>query len=187
MEKLDDLRISYEQCHVTHKISVEKKFNKNLANMVKKEQTKIFKYKILINTSIKKKFINSINKINIDEENQKMNKFLYEKLGVQYTNYKDGYLYEFDDFSDIDNVLDILFKIMKSSLPLDCKICVQIGGSLEELENLAKADIIGKIIMCADTVLRYKCNKSHRYGTHCIGVYQKENGTMELHEFHEIL
>jgi exonuclease SbcC len=71
-------------------------------------------------------------------------------------------------------------------------------GKYNELENaenqlkkLADLQYFGKIIFCADTLLRYKCNKSHRYGTQNVGVFQlndinETTETIEVHEFNEI-
>ena len=187
VEQLENLKAIYNNAYIDHKLAKEKSLNKKLINNIKKEQNKISKYMVLINTQIKKKFSHQENKVNINEQNKTMNNFLYEKLGVKHLAFNGGFLYCFNEFDKIDNVLDILFKILKSNTPLDYEICIQAGDNLEQLKKLSELQLYNKITMCADTVLRYKCKKSHRYGTYCIGEYQKEDGTIEVHEFQEIL
>lgn len=185
-EKADLLNIQYEKMYITNKISAEKTFNKKLANNISKEQEKISKYMVLINTKFKKKFSHEELSINIDEQNKLMNDFIFSKIETKYQSFNGGFLYYFDDFNKIDDVLTILFKIIKSSAPLDYAICIQIENDLDKIKKLADLENFGKIIMSADTVLRYKNNKAHRFGTSCVGVYQKDEGTFEIHEFQEI-
>ena len=187
VESIEKLQEMYNNAYIDYKLIKEKSFNKKLKNTIEKEQNKISKYAILINTQIKKKFSHAENKINIDEQNKLMNDFIYEKLNVQYQAFNGGFLYYFDKFDEIDDVIEVLFKVLKSNAPLDYAICIQVGENLEQLKKIADLQNYGKITMCADTVLRYKVKKSHRYGTHCVGEYQKENGTIEVHEFQEIL
>lgn len=191
IEKLEDLKVFYNNAHIDYKLAKEKSFNKKMANIVNKEQLNISKYLVLINTKIKDKFINIQDKIDIQEENKLMNDFINKKTEVQYQNFDNGFLYYFNDFNNIDNILDVLFKVLKSNSRIDYAISVQVSSDYDEdlnkLKNLSNLKQYGKIILCADTVLRYKYNKSHRYGTQTIGIYQKENGTIEVHEFHEIL
>ncbi len=183
---LQDIKSSYENLHVTYKLNAEKNLNKKLAKNISKEQEKISKYMVLINTKIKKKFSHEELNINIDEQNKIMNDYIFSKINTQYQNFNGGFLYYFDDFNKIDDVLTILFKIIKSSAPLDYAICIQIENDLDKIKKLADLENFGKIIMSSDTVLRYKHNKAHRFGTSCVGVYQKDEGTFEIHEFQEI-
>lgn len=185
-EKADLLQIHYENMHISHKISAEKAFNKKLANNISREQEKISKYMVLINTKIKKNFSHEELNINIDEQNKLMNDFIFSKTEIKYQNYNGGFLYYFDDFNQIDNIITILFKLIKSSAPLDYNISIQVENDLDKIKKLADLENFGKIIMGADTVLRYKHNKAHKFGTSCIGIYQKDESTFEIHEFQEI-
>ena len=84
--------------------------------------------------------------------------------------------------------MDILFKILKSSSKLDYSICIQSGINKTGLIKLAELENYNRIILSADTLLRYKCNKFHRFGTQNVGIFQQSDGsTIEVHEFHEIL
>ena len=142
---------------------------------------------VLINTKLQKKFTNSKEKFNITEQNNIMNRFIFKKTKITYENYNDGFLYCFDNFNKIDDVLDILYKIKNSPSPLDYAICIQAGSDKTQLKKLADLQYFGKIVFYADTLLRYKCNNSHRYGTQTVGVFQQDDKSVEIHEFHEIL
>ena len=182
-QHLDKLQILYENAYINHKANYEKNFNKKLTANMQKAQKKISQYMVLIHTDIKKKFSNQLNKINIDEQNKIMNDFIYEKTGKNYQAFNGDFLYYFDDFDKIDSTLEILFKIIKSNSPLDYSMCILSGTDLEKLELIAELKQTGKITMNIDTVLRYKINKIRAYETQCVGLYQKENGTIEIHEF----
>ena len=186
-ERIDLIHVLYDKIYSSQKLLYEKSFNKRLNKKIEKEQIKISKYMIWIGTSLQKKFTNSIKNIDTDEQNKLMNDFIYKKTGAKYQLYENGFLYSFDDFNQIDSVLDILFKILKSNSPLDYKICVLLDLDTEILKKLIELNHLNKITACADTVLRYRYNDFHRYGTQCLGVYQKDNGTIEIHEFYEIL
>ena len=186
IEQLVNLQERYQNSYIDYKLAKEKSFNQSLQKNIVNKEKKILKYMVLINTKLKKKFSHQELNINIDEQNQKMNKFLFEKTGVQHQAFNGGFLYYFDDFDKIDKVLEVLFKVLKSNTPLEYEICIQSGMDLDQLKKISELNQFGKITMCADTSFRYKCNNFHRYGTNCIGVYQKEEGTIELHEFQEI-
>lgn len=183
---LQDLKSSYEDIYNAYKLNTERNFNNKLSKNISKEQIKISKYMVLINTKIKKKFSHAELNINIDEQNKIMNDYIFSKINTQYQNFNGGFLYYFDDFNKIDDILTILFTIIKSSSPLDYAICIQIENDLDKIKKLADLQNIGKIIMNADTLLRYKHNKAHKFGTTCVGVYQQEEETLEVHEFQEI-
>lgn len=187
VEWIFNLEYHYNNLHNIHKKAVEKSFNKALTNEIINEEKKITKYMILINTKLQKKFSHKELNIDISEQNHIMNKYIFKKTRMRYLEYNDGFLYYFDDFNKIDNVLDVMFKILDTQSLLDYSVCIQSGNDLTQLSRLADLQYYGKIIFCADTLLRYKCNKSHRYGTQNVGIFQKEFGTMEVYEFHKIL
>lgn len=180
-----------EACNEGHKVIKrieEKKFNDSLQKNQTDEQTAIKKYRIYVSTSVKKKFSHLECNVNHEEQDKLMNKFLMEKLSITPTAYEGGYLYSFSDFNSIDNVLDIFFKLINSNAPLDYIICVQVcaGNPVAEKENLKSLidlNFENKISMMSDTAFRYKFNKSHKYGTSQLGLFQKGNDTVEAHEF----
>ena len=187
LEKTEEMKSQYEAIHIEHKLAVEKSFNKKLKNNIKKEQQQINKYMILIHTRIKKKFSHKEISLNLDDLNKQMNDFIKTQTNIQATFYDNGFLYYFDIFDEIDNVLDIMFKLIKSDAPLEYSICIQVGDDIKKLQNLTSIENYNKITFFADTLLKYKYNKSHRYGTQSIGFYQKDEGTFEIYEFQEIL
>ena len=169
----------------------ENAYNDKLNRQHTKQQKKINKYQILVLTSLKKKFSHAELGYNIDEQNNIMNRFLMEKTGVSPKLFEGGFLYEFDYFEEIDKTLEMFFKLIKSNSPLDYIICVQIIGEnpeneINQLKQLASLRFENKISMLSDTAFRYKYNSAHRYGTSQLGLFQKENGTIEVHEFIEI-
>ncbi len=183
-EKIEDI---YDDSWRAYKKAEEKILNKTLAEDVKREEKKINKYMVLIHTDLKKKFSHRELNINIDEQNQLMNKFISEKTGIKSMNYDGGFLYQFNSFNEIDSVLDTLFKVIHSNAPLDYSICIQAGEDLTQLKKLADLKHFGKITIAADTAYRYRFNTSHRYGASQIGIFQDGDKTLEVHEFKEIL
>lgn len=182
---------AFSEGHKVVKRLEEKHFNEGLQKVQNDEQTAIKKYRIFISTSVKKKFSHLSSNINLEEQNKSMNKFLMEKLSTIPAQYEDGFLYSFADFNSIDAVLAVFFKLLKSNSPLDYIICVQIqtgnhAAEQEELKSLIDLKIENKISMMSNTAFRYKFNKFHRYGTSQLGMFQKGNNTVEVHEFIEI-
>lgn len=187
IECISNLKDTYDDMHRSYKKAVENNFNRDLKNKVIKEEKQISKYMILIKTRLQKKFTNCPDKFSIPEQNSLMNDIIFNKTGVKYEIFENGFLYNFDNFNKIDDVLDVIFKIKKSSSPLDYAVCIQAGENFIQLKKLADLENFGKIIFCADTLLRYKCNNSHRYGTQNVGIFQTKEGSIEVHEFQEIL
>ena len=136
---------------------------------------------------MKKKFSHRELNINVEEQNNLMNKFIMEKLSVIPQSYEGGFLYNFYDFDKIDTVLDVMFRVLKSSAPLDYSICVQVDNDILKLQKLMGLKYYGKVIMLAETSYRYRYNKTHRYKTSQVGLFQNGNNTIEVHEFKEIL
>lgn len=169
----------------------EKNFNKNLEKDLSKEQLAIKNYFVYVGTSIKKKYAHLELNINFEEQNKIMNKFLIEKLNVQPSLYKNGFLYSFSDFNSIDTVLDVFFKLLKSNSQLNYNICVQIYSNdkaieMKNLDKLIDLKFENKISTLSDTVYRYKFNKFHKYGTSQLGIFQHGETAVEAHEFIEI-
>lgn len=170
----------------------EKAFNKQLANNQLAEQKMLRRYNIYVSTSIKPKFSHREQKVNLEEQNMIMNKFLIEKTGISPTPYEGGFLYSFGNFAAVDNNLQYFFKLIKSNAPLDYIICVQILGKdivkeEKQLKDLISLKFINKISTCSDTVYRYRFNSSHRYETSQLGLFQKDGDTFEVHEFREMI
>lgn len=173
-----------------HKIQQDK-FNNTMATLQRNEQKKIQEYYIYITTALKKKFSHTELNYNIDEQNTKMIKFIEEKTGAMMKPYKDGFLFKYDNFSKIDNVLAVLFKIIKSNQPLDCCINVSLPKEdrdtlFKNIDELNELKILNKISMLPDVVYRYKFNSSHRFGTSQFGIFQKDNHIVEVSVFEEI-
>ncbi len=183
-DKCDDVR------RIINK-NAENSYNKKLYNEHAALQKKINKYCISVHTSLKKKFSHEELGYNIDEQNKIMNKFLMEKTGISPTFFEGGFLYQFDYFDEIDKILDYFFKLIKSDLPLNYSICVQIEDGNKEnaynqIKQLVSLKLENKIVMLSDTVFRYKYKSAHRYGTSQVGLFQKGDSTIEVHEFVEI-
>ncbi len=169
----------------------EDSLNIQLAQQHNIEQKRLKRFQIYVSTKIKKKYSHQEQHINIEEQNDIMNKFLIEKTGTNPTIYENGFLYTFEDFETADNVLKHFFKLIKSSAPLDYIICVQILGAnpereIMQLKELASLNFINKITMLSDTMWRYRHKKAHRFGTSQVGLFQKGQEIFEVHEFIEI-
>ena len=188
LEKAEDL---YDDSRRIVKKINENNFNTKLENNQVIEQKYIQKYNVYIKTSIKKKFDHKELHFDIDEQNRIMNKFLIEKTGISPVRYKEGFLYSFKYFEDIDKTIELLFKLINSTAPLDYTICIQIIDNKtmqweQKLEKLISLNKLNKILIMSDTAYRYKFNKFHRYGTSQQGVYKGGTNTYEVHEFIEI-
>ena len=191
MIALESLKETYGEGRKIVKKIQEDAFNKSLARQMTNEQEQIKKYQIFVSTSIKKKYSHKECNVNLDEQNRIMNKFLIEKTGINPTNYQDGFIYSFNDFNHIDDVLENFFKLVNSDAPLDYIICVQIISKeklkeMEQLNELISLKFVNKITTLSDTVWRYRFNKSHKYSTSQLGLFQKNNNTFEVHQFEEI-
>ena len=178
---------AYKSAHFVAKKTQEAIFNQGLKASIAKEEKKITRYSILIKTQLKKKYAHAELNVNIDEQNKLMNKFISEKTSVKAMMFDGGFLYNFIDFDKIDTVLDVLFKVLHSSAPIDYAICIQSGDNIEQLKKLSSLNHFGMISMAADTAYRYKYNETHRYQTAQVGVFQNGDRTLEVHEFKEIL
>lgn len=178
----------YENSRNTIKKMEEKALNKSLEQDNIREQAAIKNYQIYVSTSIKKKFSYQGSGVDLEEQNKIMNKFLMEKTGVVPEKFGDGFLYLFNNFNNIDSVLDIFSKLIKSEAPLDYVICVQIidkdfAKCHAQLKTLAEIKFVNKISTFSDTIWRYTYNITKKYKTSQLGIFQKEGNTYEVHEF----
>ncbi len=180
------IEAGYVSTYLTCKKVEENIINKSLQESIIKQEKSIKKYAVTIHTALKPKFSHAELKFDLNEQNKLMKDFIYEKLRIDPTDYEGGFMYSFDNFDKIDDVLDVLFKVMNSTAPIDYAICIQSGGDMKQLNKLISLKYFGKVIMAADTCYRYKFNTTHRYYTSQIGIFQYENRTMEAHEFKQI-
>lgn len=181
----------YGDSRRAYKKMVEDTMNSEMNAVMTLGQKRIKEYKIYISTSLKKKFSHREQRVDLNEQNRLLTKFLVGRTGVIPENYENGYLYSFDSFERVDQILEEFFKLIKSDTPLNYVVCVQIfGENVEEetkkLNKLIALQFINKIVTMADTVWRYKYNTYHRYGTSQLGIFQQDDDTFEAHEFYEI-
>ena len=177
----------YRGTRMLCKKTEETLFNKKLDNRQKEEQLKLTKYSVSIKTKIKKKFSHENIGVDIDLQNKLMNDFIKEKTTVSHMVLNGSFVYQFYDFEKIDTVLDVLFKVIKSSAPLDYAICIQVGNDLNQLGKLMELENFDKITIAADTAYRYRFNPFHRYQIVPVGEFQCGENSLEVHEFKEIL
>lgn len=159
--------------------------NTQLQNDAVYEQTKLKKYYVFIQTKSKTKFSKESLNVKIEEQNKLMNDFLIKMTDTMPRIYKNGFLYQFYDFDKIDDTLDVLFKLINSEAPIEYAINIQVGNNVEQLDKIIDLQHFGKISMAADTNYRYSFNKSKKYFTSQIGLFQYKDDTLELHEFKE--
>lgn len=181
------LRSTYKSAHFVFKKTKETIFNNKLNSQLTNEQKKLKKYTLVVFTKIKNKFSHKELNIDIEQQNKSMNDFISQQTSVIPSEYNGGFMYYFENFDEIDNVLDVVFKIMNSDSPLDYAFCIQIEDQINKLNKLIELEHFGKVTMAADTAYRYKFNSSHRYYDTPVGVYSDEGGTIEVHEFKKIL
>ena len=182
------IETGYLKTREAYKNSEEAAINSMLQAEATQNELKLSKYTVVINTQLKKKFLQREIKVDMDKENKIMNDFITQKTGKVPLKYNGGFAYQFDSFNKIDTVLDALFKVVKSEKAMiDCAVCIQLEDNKEQLNELIKLNHFGKITMAADTAYRYKFNSSHRYGVAQVGIFQTEDGTIEVSEFKEIL
>lgn len=179
----------YEDGRILVKKAEEKALNLSLKNDFENKQRQLKRYGIFISADIKPKFKNNrLININLEEELQKMNKFLIEQTLSSPKKFEDGFLYMFESFNNIDDNLEVFMKVIKSESPLNYVICVQVIGKneqqdLENLKTLIHLKIVNEITALSETVLRYSYNKRCRYNTTQTGMFQNCGTTFEVHKF----
>lgn len=169
----------------------EKAYNKNLELQNTLEQKQIKNYQIYVAAYKKEKLSYLEKDTNLEDETKAMNKFLMQKTNINPAKYGEGYIYSFNDFSQIDSILPFFFKLIKSEAPLNYIICVQIlpkelNNEFENMKKLIKLNLVNKITSLSDTIWRYKSNETQKYKTVQLGLYKKDNSTFEVHEFTEM-
>ena len=166
----------------------ERLMNESLQKAVIQNEKKIRQYKLYVSTELKKKSLNSKNKINLEEQNKILNKFIMEKTMANPVFYNNGFLYSFSNIEKIDKVLDALKKILQTDSPINYFICIQVFGENpmieeQELKDLISTKIPNKIIMTAKTSYRYSYNEEQRYKTGQYGIFQSNGKSFEVHIF----
>lgn len=185
------LENKYDDLNIYVKKTQETSYNNSLQRKQTEIETKLQRYMITVSTSLKDKFSHPELGYNLEEQNKIMNNYLIEKTGVRPTQFEGGFLYSFDDFSSVDKILKVFFKLIHSNSPLDYVICLQVvekddSSCKAALKLLMELKHENKITMLADSRYRYKFNKSHLFGTSQLGLFQKYGDTAELYEFVEI-
>ena len=182
---IDMLQEIYENAHMQYKKTNEKIFNYGLEKAVENDEKQKMQYMLFIQTRPARKYARKSMAVDMGEQNNLMNKFLSERLGVQPIESWDGFLYYLNNFERVDKVLDTIFRQMESPAPLEYFVCLQIGTDTKQLKTLVGLQEWHKIIMSAETLNRYKYNNVKHYTTSNIGIFQKEEGTLEVHEIRE--
>ena len=163
-------------------------YNISMEKQQIKEQEKIRMYQIYISLIKKTTVAFREQQVDLEEQNKILIKHLINKTNIQPQNFEDGFLFTFNNFSDIDEILDIFSKLPESKAPVDYIICLQIintdpKNEIKQLKALINLKIINKIITMSDTAYRYTFNKECKYELSQLGIYQKEGGTYEVQEF----
>ena len=179
------IEAGYKSTHYICKKTQEIALNKELRDSIEREERSINKYVVTIHTKVKPNFSHKGINVDLEQQNGMMVDFIKNKLGVKPMIFEEGFMYNFDNYGRIDSVLEVLFKVMHGSTPIDYAICIQAGDNMPQLRKLISLKNFGKITMAADTSYRYRFNATHRYQTSQIGVFQNGDKTIEVHEFRE--
>ena len=179
------IEAGYKSTHYICKKTQEIALNKELRDSIEREERSINKYVVTIHTKVKPNFSHKGINVDLEQQNGMMVDFIKNKLGVKPMIFEEGFMYNFDNYGKIDSVLEVLFKVMHGSTPIDYAICIQAGDNMPQLRKLISLKNFGKITMAADTSYRYRFNATHRYQTSQIGVFQNGDKTIEVHEFRE--
>ena len=164
--------------------------NKSLERDQVSQQKKLQSYIVYISGALKNDSVTKMSNINLDEQINLMNKFLIEKTGINPEKFDNGFIYRFFRFDNIDASLEIFFKVLHSKAPLNYQICVVLEENdktmqNERLRNIVNLGFWGKITMLSNVAYRYTFTENQKYATSQLGIFQKGNGTIEVHEFVE--
>jgi len=176
-----------DEMFVKYKKAKEDLFNEGLITLLELKERRTKDYTLYIQIGLSKKYLQKSMIIDIHEQNNLMNNFITERTKVTPIEYKQGFLYKFNNFDKIDSVIDILYRIINSPAPLRYLICIQAGDNIEQLDRLIALQEWNKILIAADTLCGYMCNEARRYKSKPVGIFQKDESinTLELHEIVE--
>ena len=183
---IDFIKNIYESLFTSYKKMEEKELNKELIKSIQNEELKKNKYIVAIKTTAKEKNLYNDNSINMDEQNKLMIDFIRKKLNVIPEKFEDSFLYYFSNMEDIDNTIEVLFKVLNSKAPIKYAISIQIGNSKKQIKTLIDLDIFGKIILTSETSHRYKFNIRKKYSISEVGIYQTQEGSIQVKEIKNI-
>lgn len=182
---LEFLENLYDDIHRKCQKANEEAFNYALQKAVDIPEKQQSKFMVYIQTKVVTRHNVPIKGFDINEQNVLMNKFITSRTNTIPTDIWEGYLYTFNNIENLDKILDVLYKIKHSEAPMSYLICIQVGNDMEQLKKLASLQYWDKIIIAADTLYRYNLNNLHNYETSNLGIFQKEDGTLEVHEIIE--
>ncbi len=184
---IDSFENLYIDCSELIRKIKENWFNNKLRKEQILNEKKINHYKIFIQTQIKPEYQYKEQEISLDEQNQILIEHLIKRTKVCPKKFQDGYLFSFEVFDQVDLILKIFSKILKSNAPVDYIICVQTVDEAnnydEQLKSLINLKILNKIIAMSDTIYRYKFNDTKEFETTALGVYQKGLINFSVYEF----
>ena len=179
---LDILQELYEGTRFKYKKFVEKLFNIGLEAPIIKEEKRIKKYMLFVQTRVTKKHLLKTKDIDAEKQDEFVQKFVSEKVGEEPLKMYGGNLYYLNDFEKVDKVLDAIYSLKESSLPLEYLVCIQIEHDVKKIKKLVSLQEWNKVIISAETLYRYGYNKKREYKTTSLGVFQKDNSTIVVHE-----
>lgn len=183
---INELESLFDEGKRTVKRIQESSMNKKSQDKETIEQLSIKRFQIYVRTFPKVTHLGE-NHINMEEQNHIMNKFLIGKTSISPEKFEDGFLYTFENFSKIDSILDIFFKLPASKAPINYVIAVRLLKPEEDntqmFKKLIELKLLNKISFLADVAYRYKFNPYRGYETSGVGVYRTENTDFEVHEF----
>ena len=180
IEKLHEI---YEDAHLLYKKTHENIFNNKLQSIVKNQEKQINDYQLFFQTKIAKRYLNRVKNIDFSKEENKIKNILEKTTETTSIKKLNGFLYCLNDFENIDNILEILFNVIESYEYVDFIICIQIGNDFRKIKRLIDLQEWGKIIISADTLCRYEYNNVKKYKTTNVGIFQRKENTLEVHEF----
>ena len=190
MNGLNLLQEIYENGRMAVKKMKEDNLNQLLQSKQIEEQKQYRSYMIYV--SLTKGTVDKFNlqAIDLDEQKNLMNKFLIENLGITPETFEDGFVYRFNKIDDMDSVLETFFKVLHSSAPVKYQICICLNEHNEAqdiavLKKLISLNITNKICSLSNMAYRYRFLQKQGYNTSLLGVFNTENGSIEVHEFVE--
>lgn len=167
----------------------ENSYNQGLSKINESEQKKLNNYYIYLQTFVKPKYSHKEFNIDMNEQNRILIKFLQDKFEILPEKYEEGFLFTFNNFNKVDQVVEIFNRLPLSQAPIEYLMCLQIetGNYSNDMNNIKKMinlKMLNKITLTSDTVFRYNYNDFRRNETVQLGIYQNDNNnTYEVYEF----